>query len=366
MQNIPDLMTSLSGENIQTIDEWEKYRRPEIINLMSEYIYGIRPSQMSYILTHKIQKEIKGFGEDYILHQKIKIYINDFSFDVYGYMPTDITDKIPAFVYIMHEYQEDRCKLEDNIDCLNVDIREIVRHGYAVFIMPTRPLGLDQDHNVGYNQGIFPIFTPDEKNRKSNSWATISAWSWGSSRVLDYIETLDSIDSKRVIIAGHSRGGKTALWAAATDQRFAGVISNDSGCTGAAMHRTKCGEHIKDINKLAPTWFCENYHKYDNNEAMLPCDQHMLIASIAPRFAYIASSTGDSWADPEAERLSCRLAGKAYELYGKSGVILPEEPVKPNTAYHDGTIGYHVKTGEHGITYTAWKYFLDFFDKNIK
>lgn len=180
---------------------------------------------------------------------------------------------------------------------------------------------------------------------------------------MDYIETDTRYDNSKVIVVGHSRGGKTALWCAATDKRFKCAISNNSGCTGAAMHRTKKGEHIKDINRT--DWFCENYKKFNENETMLPVDQHMLIAAIAPRLCYVSSSSEDSWADPAAERDSCRLASSVYELYNKKGAVLPNEPIEVNKAYHDGMIGYHVKTGKHSITKYDWEMFLKFLSKKL-
>lgn len=363
MSKIPELLTSICGEKITNAEDWERFRRPELMNLMSEYIYGVRPVERPANLKFEVVKEIPEYCGEKILHKKIRISDGDFFFYAYGYIPMEITAKVPAFVYIMHEYQEERCDLENSIDCVNVDIRQITRRGRAVFIMPTRPLALDQTHHTGYDQGVFPVYTKDLNDRKGDSWATISAWAWGASRVLDYLETEDRIDASKVASVGHSRGGKTALWCGATDTRFMCAISNDSGCAGAAMHRTTRGEHTADINKLAPTWFCENYHKFDNREEFLPTDQHMLIAAMAPRLAYVASSTEDAWADPEAERLSCRYASDAWALYGKPGVILPDEPVAADTAYHDGMIGYHMKTGPHSITHEDWKYYLDFLDK---
>ena len=357
---IPELLTTISGEKITNKEDWENFRRPEIMNLMSEYIYGVRPVERPDDLHFKTVRKEDGFGEKNILFEKIEVCFKGYSFDVYAYLPNDKKEKVPAFIYVMHEFQEDKCNLDESIECENVDIREIISRGFAVFIMPTRKLAPDWEHKANYKEGIYPLF---ETERKDNSWATISAWSWGASRVMDYIETDERIDSKKVTVIGHSRGGKTALWCGANDKRMYCAISNDSGCAGAAMHRTKEGEHIKDIN--ITDWFCKNYHKFNDREEMLPTDQHMLIAAMAPRLCYVASSSEDDWADPKAERFSCRMAGEAYALYGKDGVILPDEPVEINKAYHDGTIGYHVKTGEHGIDAFDWKMYLDFLQKKM-
>lgn len=364
MKKIPELLTSLSGEKIESIEAWEKFRRPEIMNLMSEYIYGVRPVEKPKDLHFETVKKEEDFCEKGILHEKIKICFSDYSFNVYGYLPMGKSEKVPAFIYVMHEFEENKCDLDSNIECEYVNIREIIKRGYALFIMPTSGIAPDWEAKANYTKGVYPVFTPDVKDRKDNSWATISSWSWGASRVMDYIETDERIDSGKVTAAGHSRGGKTALWCGATDTRIMCAISNDSGCSGAAMHRTKGGEHIKDIN--ITDWFCKNYHKFNDNEDFLPTDQHMLIAAMAPRLCYVASSSEDAWADPEAERLSCRLANEVYELYGKKGVVLPDEPVEADKAYHEGSIGYHVKTGGHSITFVDWNMYLDFIDLKLK
>ena len=359
---IPKLMTSISGQKIDTVEKWEKFRRPEILNLFSEYVYGVRPKESVPDIKFNVIFE-KRFEREGILLQKVEISFMDYSFCVYGYMPCYTEGKIPAFINIMHEAYEKQCDLY-SIDCKFVPIKKIIDSGYAVFIMPTSGIYPDWEARAEYLKGIFPVFTPDANERRDDSWATISAWAFGASRVLDYIQTLDEIDENRITVVGHSRCGKTALWAAATDDRFYCAVSNNSGCAGAAMQRTKGGERIKDIN--ITDWFCKNYRKFNDNEEMLPVDQHMLIALLAPRLCYVSSSKDDTWSDPTAERLSCQMANEAYKLYNKSGVVFPDdssETVDVNVAYHDGNIGYHVKEGEHSITDYDWEMFIDFLNK---
>ena len=364
MKSIPSLTKTISGQTVDTIESWETYRRPEIIHLFSEYVYGVRPVEKPKDL-HFSTLEEKVIDEKIATKRKIvEIAFSDYKFNVFGFLPVCCETKIPTFIYVMHEYQEGKCDLRNSIQCDFVAISDIVRRGYGVFIMPTSGIAPDWEEKAEYKKGVYPHIEPENYVRTDNSWATISAWSWGASRVLDYLETDPEIDPDRIISIGHSRGGKAALWAAATDTRFCCAISNDSGCAGAAMHRTKVGEHIKDIN--ITDWFCNNYKKFNDNEEMLPVDQHMLIAAIAPRLCYVSSSSEDTWADPLAERDSCRLASEIYELYGKKGVRLPDEPVEINKAYHSGNIGYHVKTGEHSITKQDWNMFLDFLDSKLK
>jgi len=190
----------------------------------------------------------------------------------------------------------------------------------------------------------------------------LGAWAYGFSRIVDYLETQKGVDRKKIIVMGHSRHGKAALWAGAQDKRFSIVISNNSGCGGAALSKRVFGENIARITTSFPHWFCPAFNRYANNEAGLPFDQHQLVSLIAPRYVYIASALEDAWADPKGEFLSGYYAGPVYELYGLKGLATNVQPMLHQPIMND--VGYHIREGKHDVTEYDWICFMDFADKH--
>ncbi len=235
-------------------------------------------------------------------------------------------------------------------------IKTIVSSGFAVATLYYGDI--DPDKN-DLSDGAHALFYDDDEDEPyDDEWGAVAAWSWGYSRALDYLEVDQAIDATKVIVLGHSRHGKSALWAAATDSRFAMAVANNSGCGGAALFRRKFGETIEVVNRIRPHWFCTNFKNYNQAENDLPIDQHQLISLIAPRPVYVASAKEDYWADPKGEFLGLAFATPIYMLYGKKGLdpnVTPQvnKPISSDVAYH-------VRTGKHDLTKYDWEQFIRF------
>jgi hypothetical protein len=364
--SLPDPLTTCAGDKVTTIAEWQKTRRPEILELFRENIYGRTPIGRPDTLRFDVKETNNSAMDGKATLKRVEIHFTGPGgkgmISLAVFIPNEVPKPVPGFLLICNRNR-------DNIDPTRTKkspfwpAERIVERGYVAAAFHNSDL--DPDTYDGFKNGVHGIFDSKDSKRPPDAWGTIAAWAWGASRVMDYFETDKDIDEARIGVVGHSRGGKTALWCGAEDERFALVISNDSGSTGAALARNKKGERVKEINTAFPHWFCNNYTQFNEKEDDLPVDQHELIALMAPRLVYVASASLDDWADPKNEFLSCVHAGPVYQLFGLQGVGATEWP-KPEQPLHTGPIGYHIRTGKHNLTEYDWECYMDFADKHWK
>ena len=388
---LPDPLLMSDSTKITNIQGWKTRRRPEVLEMFRTQVYGCAPINQPEGITFKVfDHERRALGG---LATRKQVAVNFTGrqdgpgMDILIYLPNDKKKPIPTFVILNfggnHTIHADPAiKLSgswmrpgsgivNNLATADsrgkassrFPVEEILKRGYG---LATIYYGdIDPDFHDGFKNGVHAAFDKLQGGKRvSDAWGSIGAWAWGLSRAMDYFETDTDIDHKLIIVLGHSRLGKTALWAGAKDERFAIVISNNSGCGGAALSRRKFGETVERINTSFPHWFCENFKKYNGKEEDLPVDQHMLIALIAPRPVYVTSADEDLWADPKGEFLACKHADAVYRLLGVEGLEadgMPglDRPIKT------GKIGYHVRSGGHNLTVFDWQQFMDFADKHL-
>ena len=382
--SLPPILTTQGGIEINNVSDWEEFRRPEIINTFTNLVYGRVPGRIDTMLV-SVTEEGTFLNGRANRKQVTLTFVKDdteHSVNLLIYLPSN-KEKSPLFLGYNftgnHTIANDEeifiaNGVEENIEQASGSeysrgsehyrgsgsrrwpLEMIIEEGYGLATLYREDIAPDKDD---FSNGVYTLFYhKDQQKPEPNEWGTVAAWSWGLSQVMNYLETLDKVDSEKVIVMGHSRLGKAALWAAATDERFAACISNNSGAMGAALSRRRFGETVEVINSAFPHWFCGNFKKYSNKEEFLPIDQHMLISLIAPRPVYVASATEDLWADPRGEFLSAKEASVVYNLYGIEGLTSTEMP-KPDTPII-GKVGYHLRTGEHDVLEWDWQQFIGF------
>ena len=354
-------------------EEWLAYRRAEVQRLFEDSVYGRTPSRKLKLRYELRESDPKALGGRATRKQISAVIGEEYRFDILVYIPNQSKQPVPGFVGLNfdgnHTVHLDprvikRGGMQRGSKASRWQLEMLIDRGYAFATIHRDQIDPD-NYRHDFSDGIHPLFYVESQTKpKPSEWGSIGAWAWGLSRTLDYLESDEQVDASRIGVIGHSRLGKTALWAGAQDTRFALVISNNSGCGGAALYRRCYGERIHHMMKPVGYWFCTNHQKYQKREQDLPVDQHMLMALVAPRPLYVASATTDRWADPKGEFLSAKYASPVYELFDKPSLSAHEMP-KPDQPIHT-TIGYHLRTGKHDVTAYDWRQYLHFADQFLK
>lgn len=373
---LPEALVCNDGTPVSDKETWEGIRRQELLDIFSEEIYGRLPDADISTTYNILEEGSPALGGKAVRRQVEIVFRRDsICRKALMLMYFPVTDeKVPVFLHfnfqgnqtvsddpgiIPSEYSRRPRGNQKN----RWPVGKIIDAGYGLATIHYFDFYLDRKDN--FTESVMPLFGyRSAEDVPDDGGMAISAWAWGYSRAMDYLETDPSTDASRVIVAGHSRLGKAALWAGAQDTRFAVIISNDSGCGGAALSMRRIGETVNEINKIFPHWFCKNFRKYSWNEDNLPVDQHELLALAAPRPLYVASAEEDRWADPKGEFLSLWHASEVYSLYGYKGMPSLEMP-EVNCPVMERT-GYHIRTGIHDVTDYDWDCFIKFSDKWLK
>ncbi len=380
---LPDVLRMTDGRKATSAKEWTRSRRPELLRLFEREQFGRTVAGKANVSFEKAGIE-QGALDGKAVRKQITVLWEGRpdgpKADLLLYLPAGAKGPVPVFAglnfngnHTVHADPGIRLPMiwsrqephgpvravesRRGTDAGSWQVEMILSKGYGLATMYY--CDIEPDFDGGLEYGARKQFLPAGRREfAADEWGAIGGWAWGLSRIADYLEKDRDVDARRIALMGHSRLGKTALWAGAQDERFSIVISNDSGEGGAAISRRPVGEDVARLNKSFPHWFCRNYRGYSGNERELPFDAHMLIAMMAPRPVYVASAQEDTWADPEGEFLAAAEAGVVYELLGKKGLgtmTMPEihQPIM-------NTVGYHVRAGKHAVTAYDWEQYLKF------
>jgi hypothetical protein len=378
---LPELLRTTDGARIPDRKAWEQKRRPEIISLYTQEVYGRMPGKPAGMQFRTIITDPDALGGKAIRKEIDIIFgkaTNAPVLHLVLWLPKDVK-KAPVFIGLNfmgnHSVHYDPKitvtdtwkqaypgkEVQRGIQATRWQVDTLIAHGYGLATAWYQDL--EPDRADGWKTGIRSTLA-ETLDCTTDAWGALAVWGWGMSRMMDCLEKEPGVDARKVIATGHSRLGKAALWGAANDQRFAMIVSNNSGEGGAALSRRDFGETVKRINTSFPHWFIAPYKKYNDSVNNLPVDQHMLLALMAPRPLYVASAAEDLWADPTGEYLSAFHAGPVYALYGKKGLSTPVPPATDSPVA--AAVSYHRRTGKHDVTLYDWQQYIAWADRHLK
>jgi len=379
---LPELMKAADGKPVLSPDDWRWKRRPELLTLFEREMYGQAPDRPP--LAFEVLEEATPALEGKALRKQVRVFFSGRkegpAMDVLIYVPATATGPVPFFWGLNfngnHTVSMDaaialprpaaassgkpRLKplqpAERGSEASRWQIGAVLAHGYGTATAWYEDI--DPDYDDGFQNGVHALFPEIEARRGGTTWGSLAAWAWGLRVGMDYLAREPWCDAARVALHGHSRLGKAAVWAGAQDERFSVVISNNSGCGGAALSKRFFGENVGGINTNFPHWFCSNYHQWKGRESEMPFDQHQLLALVAPRGLLVGSAEEDLWADPEGEFLSARAASPAFVLLGEKG--LEANWKRENFAISQGNPAHWQRPGKHDVTDQDWERWMSF------
>jgi len=393
----PDLLTLMNGDRVTSKADWQNKRAPELRTLVQHYEYGVLPPKPERMEAKLIREDKQALdGKATLREFDVRCTNPDARIHLMVVVPNARQKPAPCFLglnfsgnyallddpkiqmpegYVSDKYagapanragEAGRGKQADTWA-----IAQSIARGYAVASFYNGDVIPDQ---AGLAKEALKKMVPAGKSADDpDAPATIGTWAWCFSRMIDHLVTDPDIDAKRIAVVGHSRNGKTALLAAAMDERIALAIPSQAGCGGTAPCRMEprlaesnsngrpTAETVAVINKSFPHWFCGNFKEFNDAVDKLPFDQHALIALCAPRPVLVSNATEDLWANPAGQFQMLRAADPVYRLVAGDGCDAKEMP--PVGQLLDSRLGYYIRAGKHSMTAEDWKVWLDYADK---
>lgn len=377
---LPNPLVLANGKPVKDAKTWTEKRRPEIVKLFEDNQFGRAPGRPADMTFDVFDKGTPAF-DGKAVRKQVTIYLSkDKSgpkIDVLEYLPAAATKPSPLLLNV--SFSANSSAVDDpgvkageiwgpdhkKVPATSgrsfgkLPVAKFIDAGYGV---ATFYYGdVEPDFIGGAGLGIRALYLkPGQTEPAPDEWGAISAWAWGMSRAMDYLETDKGVDAKRVGITGVSRLGKTVMWAGAHDTRFAMTIASCSGEGGAALSRRNYGETIAHL--MAPTrypyQFAGNWAKYAAHPDESPVDGNLLVALMAPRPLLLQTGNTDKWSDPKGEFLAAIAAAPVYRLFGKQGLDADQVPPAGQAILHD--IGYEMHAGGHGMVPSDWDVYLQF------
>ncbi len=396
---LPDPLVMFDGRRVASREQWVRERRPELQALFQRYMYGAippKPAQMRF-------KRVTEYSDFLGGHATLKLITLETGpapaprIDLMLVVPND-KRRGPAPVFLTMNFCGNHALTDDSRvplargwlyntckGCTNNaateaargsqaadwPLAEIIGRGYALAAFYSGDVDSDRKE---VSDGIYAWLAGGDpaKNNPTNR-GSIAAWAWGFHRCVDYLVTDREVDARHIAAVGHSRNGKTALLAAAFDERIALAIPHQAGCGGTAPNRVapalaaaqKNGRPIAEttpvINRSFPHWFNGEFKKFDAAPERLPFDQHALVALCAPRPVLFSNAREDQWANPSGQFEVLQAADPVYRFLGVEGLSAKAMP--PSGQLVDSRLGYYIREGRHSMTADDWAVFLNFADR---
>jgi hypothetical protein len=361
---LPDPLVLANGQPVKDAETWIKKRRPEILKMFQTEIFGRIPENAPKVIWVVASTEEGAMNGKATLKRLVGRAVGGAEgprINVSLYLPAKAKEAVPVILTITFGGGKGVKGGPGKVDPIANDI---LGRGWGFATVGYNDI--QPDRKDAFNEGVIGLTLKEGQTAPAaDEWGAVSAWAWGISRIVDYLETDKAVDARAIGIQGHSRLGRTVLWAGAQDERIAAVFASCSGEAGAALARRDWGETVDDMAQNFPWQLAGNYQKWVGRWNDMPVDSHMLIALMAPRTLFCNGGTTDQWADPKGEFLGMVAAGPVYRLLGRKDLGTTELPPL-DKVLTEGDLGWLYHTGGHVATAADWRAFLEMAERNFK
>jgi len=372
--DLPELLKTFEGVKIKSVEDWESKRRPELLQFFEENLYGGVPRPVAPVVSSfRIVKEYKNHLEGLCTRRDVEITLKnrlgEVTMPMVLFIPNEGSTPFPAIYWVnLLDYSQGNFELDGpqgfGKTKNGAPLKQLMLRGIALISIDAEALGSrDKSQDEVLNGGVLDLhFQPGQTNTGEKDWGLTAVWAYAVRKGMDYIVTDGDINSAQVAVMGTSICGKIAIWAAALDKRIAMVLSTTSGHGGDTLWKRQFGETLDNMLEWLPRWVSRSAQQYENKIEKMPVDQHMLLACLAPRPLYVTTAVHDLWADHKGQWLGLYHASPVYNLYGENEPFKSKEQPTINKPLVENTLGYHLRSGFHGLTLYDWERYMEFIE----